>query len=551
MILVTHDVFISYSARDKAVADALCATLESRKIRCWIAPRDVLPGTDYPAALVEALNSSRVFVLVFSKESNESTHVMREVQVAVSNGMPIIPFRIEDVKPTESMQFFLCTPHWLDAMTPPLEKHLQRLADTVQTLLTKNPAPKPETPTTTSSTVPPTKPKPKPKTKYIIAAIATIAIILVAVFFASGGFARPSKLPTPSPSNQSTPTPSVSESTSQTTPSNTAQMTAAPTQFTNSQTPSPPLPTITAEPTTSIPLSANALTTQNAAQVKLIGQIPFIYVNNIAYSPDGKMLAVSALYADIYDAKTLTKIYSIPYPFRPGGTAFSPDSRMIVVADIDSFYVFNTDGWGQSLFINNTGELTDVAFSSDGKTIATAVGSAVKLWDVNSGSELQTVPSTYSAPVVFAPDAKTFATTGGFGGGDIKIYDVQSSQELKTLPGGSSWAECLAFSPNGQFLASGTTDGLIRLWSTTSGQQIRVFTGHTDRVSSVAFSPDGQLLVSASWDLTVRIWNVQTGQQLKSLTGHTGSIKSVAFSPDGSTIASGGEDSNLRLWGIG
>jgi WD40 repeat protein len=528
---VTHDVFISYSAHDKAVADALCATLESRKIRCWIAPRDVLPGMDYPAALIEALNNSRIFVLIFSKESNESNHVMREVQVAVSNGIPIIPLRIEDVKPTESMQFFLCTPHWLDAMTPPLEKHLQRLADTVQTLLTKNPEPKPETPITTSPPLPPTKPKPKPKTKYIIAAIVTIAIILIAVFFATGGFAGPSKLPTPSPSNQSTPMPSVSES--------------------NSQTPSPPLTTITPEPTTSIPLSANALTTQNAAQVKLTGQIPFIYVNHITYSPDGKMLAVSALYADIYDAKTLTKIYSIPYPFRPGDLAFSPDSHLILVADIDSLYVFNTDGWGQTLFINNTGEITSVAFSPDGKTIATAVGSAVKLWDVTSGNELQTVLSTYSAPVVFAPDAKTFVTTGGFAGEDIKIYDVQSSQELKTLPGGSSWVECLALSPNGQILASGTLEGLIRLWSTTSGQQIRVLTGHTDRVSSLAFSPDGQLLASVSWDLTVRIWNVQTGQQLKSLTGHTSTIKSVAFSPDGSTIASGGGDSNLRLWGIG
>jgi hypothetical protein len=135
VVKVAYDVFISYSAKDKQIADALCATLESRRIRCWIAPRDVRPGTDYPAALIQALNNSRLLVLVFSKEANTSSQVMREVERAVAKGIPIIPLRVENVEPSESMEFLLCTPHWLDAMTPPLEKHLQKLADTVQLIL--------------------------------------------------------------------------------------------------------------------------------------------------------------------------------------------------------------------------------------------------------------------------------------------------------------------------------------------------------------------------------------------------------------------------------
>jgi len=63
---MAHDVFISYSSKDKAVADAVCASLEARKIRCWIAPRDVLPGEEYAEALIESLNQSRLMVLVFS-----------------------------------------------------------------------------------------------------------------------------------------------------------------------------------------------------------------------------------------------------------------------------------------------------------------------------------------------------------------------------------------------------------------------------------------------------------------------------------------------------
>ena len=83
---MAHDVFISYSSQDKVIADSVCATLESRKIRCWIAPRDVAPGQSWAAALVNAISSSRVFVLVFSEGSNKSMQVIREVGEAVEMG---------------------------------------------------------------------------------------------------------------------------------------------------------------------------------------------------------------------------------------------------------------------------------------------------------------------------------------------------------------------------------------------------------------------------------------------------------------------------------
>ena len=144
---MAHDVFVSYSARDKAVADAVCATLESRKIRCWIAPRDVPPGTQWPGALIKAIDAGSVFVLVFSDGSNNSPQVLREVARAVSKGVPVIPFRIEDVQPSDDIGFFIATLHWLDALTPPLEEHLSRLAHTVQVLLAVEGEPRPVAPT--------------------------------------------------------------------------------------------------------------------------------------------------------------------------------------------------------------------------------------------------------------------------------------------------------------------------------------------------------------------------------------------------------------------
>lgn len=132
-----HDVFISYSHEDKTVADAICASLESEHIRCWVAPRDVLPGENYPAAIINAIEKSRIMVLVYSSKSNSSDHVIRELTKAVSNGTIIIPFRIEDVPPSKDMEYLIGIPHWLDALTPPLEQHIEKLVQTIQLLLVK------------------------------------------------------------------------------------------------------------------------------------------------------------------------------------------------------------------------------------------------------------------------------------------------------------------------------------------------------------------------------------------------------------------------------
>jgi hypothetical protein len=138
---MAHDVFISYSSKDKPTADAACAVLESKGIRCWIAPRDIMPGDDWGETIVEAIHNSRAFVLVFSANANLSQQIKREVERAVNAGLPIIPLRIENVMPAKSLEYFLSTPHWLDAFTPPLENHLAYLADVIRRILDGRPPP--------------------------------------------------------------------------------------------------------------------------------------------------------------------------------------------------------------------------------------------------------------------------------------------------------------------------------------------------------------------------------------------------------------------------
>jgi hypothetical protein len=132
---VAFDVFISYASKDKVVADAVCARLESAGIRCWIAPRDIVAGRSYGEAIIEAIHTAKVMVLVFSSNANASGHIPKEVERAVSSGLAILPFRIEDVSPGKSLDYFIGSVHWLDAMSPPVEKHLDDLASTVQKLL--------------------------------------------------------------------------------------------------------------------------------------------------------------------------------------------------------------------------------------------------------------------------------------------------------------------------------------------------------------------------------------------------------------------------------
>jgi serine/threonine-protein kinase len=127
-------VFISYSTKDKRTADAVCTALEKKGHECWIAPRNIIPGMDWSESIIEALSASRVMVLILSANANESTQIKREAELAVNAHVPIIPFRIEDVVPSKALKYFLSTTHWLDAFTPPLERHLPYLADTVSSI---------------------------------------------------------------------------------------------------------------------------------------------------------------------------------------------------------------------------------------------------------------------------------------------------------------------------------------------------------------------------------------------------------------------------------
>jgi len=108
-------VFISFSSRDKAKATELCDRLEREGLHCWISLRDVRPGQNYQAAVVQAITSAKVMVLVFSEAANRSEEISKELSLASASKIPVIPFRIEDVLPEGAFRYELAIRQWIDA----------------------------------------------------------------------------------------------------------------------------------------------------------------------------------------------------------------------------------------------------------------------------------------------------------------------------------------------------------------------------------------------------------------------------------------------------
>lgn len=129
------DVFVSHSSADRVLADAIVHQLETEGVECWIAPRNILPGANYAEAIVAAIHDAEVMVVVVSDDANRSGHVPREVERAAAHNVSLVPFRIADIEPTPSLEYFLSCQHWLHALPPPVEAHVTRLVDAVAALL--------------------------------------------------------------------------------------------------------------------------------------------------------------------------------------------------------------------------------------------------------------------------------------------------------------------------------------------------------------------------------------------------------------------------------
>lgn len=152
--------------------------------------------------------------------------------------------------------------------------------------------------------------------------------------------------------------------------------------------------------------------------------------------------------------------------------------------------------------------------------------------------------------VAFSPDGKTLASAGGT---DylVKLWDVATGRELNTLAGHKDAVTSVAISPDGKIVASGSWDGTVRFWDAATGKALRTATAQAS-VNGIAFSPDGKTIASAHDDQTIVLWDVATGKKLNSRAAN-GNPTAIAFAPDGKTVASAhweGTRGRIVLWDV-
>jgi WD40 repeat protein len=214
------------------------------------------------------------------------------------------------------------------------------------------------------------------------------------------------------------------------------------------------------------------------------------------------------------------------------------------------------------------GEVRGVAFSPDGNLLASGgAGKAVQVWDLagwRKGGK-PTLRASLPHPdgtwaVAFSPDGKTLATaTGTWQRGAVTLWDAKTWRERATLPDEEGGVRCLAFSRDGKMLAGAGTSWAVRLWDPETGKIRAVLRGrkgdrneriHTATIRALAFAPDGSKLVSAGDDLTLKLWDVRRGHWLAFNLYHNGAIRSLVFAGDGRSYVSAGADGQVIRWSI-
>ena len=251
----------------------------------------------------------------------------------------------------------------------------------------------------------------------------------------------------------------------------------------------------------------------------------------LAYTPDGKRLVTGGYDSQVrvWDAQTgkkLMEMKGLSSEYRQsaiGALAVSPNGKFVVA------------GYGHPTYRQDSY-----------KQIA-------MIWDLSTGKELHTLEghSNSICDVAFSTDGKLLATASD--DNQVKLWSTDNwkAHSVGALVG-TDRTKCVTFSSNGKWIATGDIRGNVTIWEVRSGRPIHQLRGHSDAVYRLAFSPDGRTLATASWDNTVKLWDPVSGRETRTLRDrerrHENWISCLSFAPNGNTLAAGSYDAKVRLW---
>jgi eukaryotic-like serine/threonine-protein kinase len=287
-----------------------------------------------------------------------------------------------------------------------------------------------------------------------------------------------------------------------------------------------------------------------------------LWASNLSFSPDGNRVARASGGALVrcYDAETgeeLVRLRSQDDVLLC--VAFSPDGRWIATGGLGTVTIWDEKtGHAVRTIRGHDGPVYAVAFSPDGQRIASGMSTEidaivkpeVKIWDVHSGQQLGVFQAHGwgTVSLAFSPDGRHVACVNGWVRA-IHLLDAKTGSEIRTFQSQIGQGCCaVAFGPDGRRIATANADGTVTLWDADTGETIRTHWGHTSEAYSVAFSPDGGRIASAGADGTVRLWEVETGREIATFRGHRGAVSCVKFHPDGTRLASAGADLTMKFW---
>jgi WD40 repeat protein len=275
--------------------------------------------------------------------------------------------------------------------------------------------------------------------------------------------------------------------------------------------------------------------------------------NRVRFAPDGRRTAIAYSQLWVKDTTSNRTLFRINYPLGVHAVAFSRDGRLIATGGGDEVRLLDAQT-GQPVGNSQRHDgVRAVAFGAGNRLASVGDDGAVRFWAVptcQAGPVLDAHPGG-AFGLAFDPAGTTLASLGW--DGTVCLWDAPGSRLIRSLGRtvqhkGDNWGDALAFSPDGRRLAVACFDGTVHVWEVAGGDEVFTLRGHTREVTCVAYSPDGRRIAAAGWDSTIKLWDAATGDEVFTLRGHTRGVLGLAFSPDGFRLLSTGADSKVRAW---